>query len=144
MIRTYTELISIPSFLDRFRYLKIGGTVGHETFGNERILNQRFYNSYEWRSFRRNIIIRDFGCDLAHPDFPFRDKEKILIHHMNPITIQSIKDLSDELMDPEYVVAVSFNTHQAIHFGDECLLGLEEPIIRSVNDTCPWKDGGQL
>ena len=140
MIRTYTELLSIPSFLDRYRYLKIGGTIGHETFGEERWLNQQFYNSYEWRSFRKDIILRDLGCDLAHRDHPFLPNERITIHHMNPIKIEDVRDMSKVLMDPELVVATSYKTHQAIHFGDESLLGLAEPIVRRPNDTCPWRE----
>ena len=139
MMRTYTELIAIPDFLDRYRYLKIGGTVGSETFGNERWLNQRFYNSREWRNFRRSIIIRDFGCDLAHLEHPFESNARIIIHHMNPIVIEDIRDISPDLMNPEFVIAVSFSTHQAIHYGDESLLGLEEPVIRTAYDTCPWR-----
>lgn len=138
MIRTYTELVSIPSFIERYRYLKIGGTVGHETFGKERWLNQKFYNSVEWRNFRRAIILRDLGKDLAHEDRPFSENEKIFIHHMNPIEIQDVQSLTDVLMDPEFVVCTSFTTHQAIHFGDESLLGLEEPIVRIENDTVLW------
>lgn len=139
MIRTYTELLTIPTFLERYRYLKIGGTIGHETFGKERRLNQKFYSSAEWKNFRREIIIRDMGLDLAHPDRPFATGEKVYIHHINPIEIQDLEELTDALMNPEYVVCTSFTTHQAIHFGDESLLGLEEPIVRSANDTSPWR-----
>ena len=139
-IRTYTELMQIPTFLERYRYLRIGGTVGHETFGEERWLNQSFYNSVQWRNFRRSIIARDLGCDLAHPDRPFEQGVKVIIHHMNPITIEDVKGLADLLMDPEQVVCTSFNTHQAIHYGDESLLrGIEEPIERFPYDTCPWR-----
>lgn len=138
-IRTYTELMQIPSFAERYRYLKIGGTVGHETFGKERWLNQHFYNSTVWRNFRRDIIVRDMGFDLAHPDRPFGEHEKIYIHHMNPIIIKDVQEITDNLLNPEYVICTSFTTHQAIHFGDESLLGLEEPIERRPYDTCPWR-----
>lgn len=139
MIRTYTELMQIPEFIDRYRYLKIGGTIGHETFGRERWLNQRFYTSNEWRNFRREIMVRDLGYDLAHPDRPFGRDEKVYIHHLNPIIVTDVRDMTEMLMDPENAICTSFTTHQAIHFGDESLLGLEEPIIRSVYDTCPWR-----
>lgn len=138
-IRTYTELIKLPTFKERYEYLRIGGTVGHETFGKERWLNQKFYTSTEWRNFRREIIIRDRGFDLACSERPFEPGEKIYIHHMNPIELEDVTNLSDVLMDPELVVCTSFVTHQAIHFGDISLLGLEEPIERTLYDTCPWR-----
>lgn len=139
MIRTYTELMKLPTFKERYEYLRIGGTIGHETFGKERWLNQRFYTSTVWRNFRREIIIRDQGCDLAHPDRPFITGEKIYIHHMNPIQIEDVRNIADCLLDPDQVICTSFNTHQAIHFGDESLLGIEEPIERTLYDTCPWR-----
>ncbi len=139
MIRTYTELMKLPTFKERYEYLRIGGTVGQETFGKERWLNQRFYTSTIWRNFRREIIIRDMGCDLAHPDRPFADGEKIYIHHMNPIQIESVREIADCLLDPDQVICTSFNTHQAIHFGDATLLGIEEPNERTPYDTCPWR-----
>lgn len=131
--------MQLSSFKERYEYLRIGGTIGHETFGDERWLNQRFYNSTEWRNFRRTIIVRDRGFDLAHPDRPFGPNDRIYIHHMNPIKLDEIRDLSEALMDPEFVICASFITHQAIHFGDESLLGLEEPIERLPYDTCPWR-----
>lgn len=136
MIRTYSELLSFDSFLDRFRYLKLTGHIGEETFGYDRYLNQKFYRTLEWRQLRDRLIVRDFGCDLAHPDFEIPGR--ILIHHMNPITKFDILDRSEFLMNPEYLICVSHNTHQAIHYGDESLL-ISEPIIRIPNDTCPWK-----
>lgn len=136
MIRTYSEMMSFGSFLDRFRYLKLDGRIGEETFGYDRYLNQKFYKTPEWRQLRDHLIVRDLGCDLSHPDFEIGGK--ILIHHMNPITVTDILDRSDYLMNPEYLVCVSHNTHQAIHYGDESLL-ITEPIVRTPNDTCPWR-----
>ena len=136
MIRTYSNLIQIPSFEERYRYLKLSGKVGATTFGMERYLNQFFYNTDEWKQIRRHVILRDYGCDLA-----VRDREimgLIFVHHMNPITKEDIVRRSNFLLDPEYLVCVSKNTHDAIHYGDESLLLL--PFIeRRPNDTCPWK-----
>ena len=138
-IRTYSELIQIPDFLERYRYLKLGGKVGEETFGWERYLNQKFYNSVEWRNFRREIIIRDNGCDLAHPDHEFGEREKIFIHHMNPIDTMDIVNQTEYLMNPEYVISVRKRTHDAIHYGDDSMIMEYEPVIRRPNDTCPWR-----
>ncbi len=134
--RTYSELITIPSFLDRYLYLKLGGVIGEETFGYERQLNQTLYRSGEWRRFRRDVIIRDKGCDLAHYDYEICDK--ILVHHIDPITPKDVLSRDPKIFDLENVVCVSLNTHNAIHYGDESLL-LLDPIIRVPNDTCPWK-----
>lgn len=139
LIRTYTELMQIPDYMDRYRYLRIGGKVGQETFGWERYLNQHFYNSHEWREFRRDIILRDQGCDLADRDHPFADGELIIIHHINPIDTRDIVDQTIFLMNPEYVIACRDQTHRAIHYGDESLLMACEHIGRMPNDTCPWK-----
>lgn len=138
-IRTYTELIQIPTYIERFRYLKLGGVVGEETFGWERYLNQTFYHSNEWRRFRREIIIRDHGCDLADWDHEFADGEKIIIHHMNPVTSKDIVYQTEFLMNPEYVISCRKRTHDAIHYGDESLILPYEPIKRFPNDTCPWR-----
>ena len=138
-IRTYSELIQIPDFLERYRYLKLGGKVGEETFGWERYLNQKFYNSVEWRNFRREIIIRDNGCDLAHPDHEFGEHEKIFIHHMNPIDTMDIVNQTEYLMNPEYVISVRKRTHDAIHYGDDSMIIEYEPVVRWPNDTCPWR-----
>lgn len=138
-IRTYSELIQIPTFLERYRYLKLGGKVGEETFGWERYLNQHFYNSGEWRAFRRDIIIRDNGCDLADPDHEFGEGEQVIIHHMNPIDTSDIVFQTQYLMNPEFVISVRKKTHLAIHYGDESLLLDYEPVIRQPNDTCPWR-----
>lgn len=136
MIRTYTEMTSFNSFMDRFRYLKLSGIIGEDTFGFDRYLNQAFYKSQEWRRFRNQIILRDNGCDLACDGFEIGGM--IIIHHLNPISKDDILQHSDFLMNPEYAVCVSFNTHNAIHYGDESLL-VSEPVIRRPNDTCPWK-----
>lgn len=136
MLRTYSELITLTTFEERYKYVRIGGKVGDETFGFDRYLNQTFYNSPEWRRFRRDIIVRDFGCDLA-----IEDREiggLIIVHHLNPIDINDILHGSEFLMNPEYVVCVSDNTHKAIHYGDESLL-ITAPIERYENDTCPWR-----
>lgn len=137
-IRTYTELIQIPTFIERFRYLKLGGKVGEETFGWERYLNQRFYQSHEWREFRRQIILRDHGCDLGLDGYEFGPGEMILIHHMNPIDTKDIVNQTEFLMNPEYVISVRKKTHDAIHYGDESLILEYEPVIRRPGDTCPW------
>ena len=138
-IRTYTELIQLPSFIERFRYLKLGGKVGEETFGWERYLNQDFYRSTEWRAFRREIVIRDHGCDLGLDGYEFAEGETIFIHHMNPIDTHDILYQTKFLMNPEYVISVRGRTHQAIHYGDESMIMEFEPIIRTPNDTCPWR-----
>ena len=139
MIRTYSELISIPSFEERYEYLRLGGKVGEDTFGYDRWLNQDFYTSREWRKFRRKIISRDLGCDLACQDRPFLQGELVIIHHMNPIDVPDIVNHTDFLMNPEYVIATSDTTHRAIHYGDQSLLKVFEPVIRRPNDTCPWR-----
>lgn len=135
-MRTYSELIQLPTFEERYRYLKLGGIVGEDTFGHARFLNQIFYQSPEWRSFRRDIIIRDKGCDLAMDGFVINDR--IYIHHLNPITLDDIKRRNPIVLDPENAVVVSFGTHQAIHYGDESMLaiGFTE---RAPNDTIPWR-----
>ena len=136
MIRTYSELITLPTFEERYQYLKIGGTVGEETFGFDRYLNQSFYKTKEWLRIRDHVIVRDQGCDLAMIDREIRGK--ILIHHMNPITKEDIVRRSKYLLDPEYLICTVKNTHDAIHYGDESLL-IKAPIERQKNDTCPWR-----
>lgn len=135
-IRTYSELITLPTFEERYRYLRLGGIVGEETFGFDRYLNQKFYTSPEWRAVRDIVIIRDNGCDLGMPDREISGQ--ILIHHMNPITIDDILDRSEFLLNPEYLICTIKNTHDAIHYGDESLL-IKAPVERRPNDTCPWK-----
>lgn len=136
-MRTYSELASIPTFLERYRYLKIGGRVGEETFGYDRWLNQRFYQSPEWRQIRDLVIIRDLGRDLAMEGWEINSK--LYIHHMNPITLQDITGRTAFLLDPEYLITCSFETHNAIHYGDETLLPIQLVTERRPNDTCPWK-----
>lgn len=136
-IRTYSELITLPTFIDRYRYLKLGRKVGEDTFGFDRYLNQVFYQSKEWRSIRDYVITRDNGCDLGIPGHEIYGR--ILIHHMNPITADDILKRSDLLLNPEYLICTIKNTHDAIHYSDESLL-ITDPIERSKNDTCPWKN----
>ena len=136
MNRTYSELITIPTFEERYKYLKLDGVVGKETFGFDRYINQILYHSDEWKSFRGDIIIRDNGCDLACEGFDIHGR--ILIHHIDPITVVDISNRHPKVFDPNNVICVSHNTHQAIHYGDENLLILA-PIERTKNDTCPWR-----
>jgi hypothetical protein len=136
-IKTYSELITLPTFVERFRYLKLGGTVGEDTFGFERYLNQKFYQTIEWKNFRRKIIVRDYGCDLGVEGHEIHGS--IYIHHLNPITIDDLRYRREEvLMNPENAICVSFETHNAIHYGDENILTIA-PIERTKNDTCPWR-----
>lgn len=136
-IKTYSELITLPTFEERYRYCRIGGTVGKETFGFDRLINQFFYQrSREWEAVRREVILRDNGCDLGIPGRKIQGK--ILVHHMNPIDLRDIELMSDILLDPEYLISTSLSTHNAIHYGDESLLILN-PIERTKNDTCPWR-----
>lgn len=135
MKRTYSELVRLDNFYDRFEYLRLNGQVGSESFGFDRYLNQKFYTSKEWRKFRREIIIRDDGCDLADPDFRILDK--IIIHHMNPIDPSDIFDRNlSILLNPENVICVSSNTHEAIHYGDQSLL--PKLVERIPGDTKLW------
>lgn len=136
MIRTYSELRTYKTFIDRYNYLKLRGSVGIETFGYDRYLNQVLYRSRRWRRTRDGIILRDNGCDLGVEGYDIYDK--IIIHHMNSLTIEDIENDVDEIYDPEFLISVSFNTHQAIHYGDESLLP-KEPIERKPYDTCPWR-----
>lgn len=135
-IKTYSELITLPTFRERFEYLKIGGTIGKETFGYDRYLNQILYKSDEWRSFRRDIIIRDNGKDLACEDYEVGSRA--IVHHIDPITVEDVLNRHPKIFDPENVITTSLTTHNAIHYGDANLLILE-PIERTMNDTCPWK-----
>ena len=135
-IRTYSELITIPTFEERFEYLQLKGSVGKDTFGYDRYLNQVLYRSPEWKRLRNQIIIRDGGCDLACDGYDVYGK--VLIHHLNPITVEDVLARSRKVFDPDNLVCVSHNTHNAIHYGDVDLL-VAEPIIRTKNDTCPWR-----
>lgn len=136
MIRTYSELIKLKTFKDRFEYLKLDGIVGEETFGFDRYMNQIFYKSREWTSVRRSVIIRDNGCDLGVEGYEIHGK--ILIHHMNPINLSDIVHKTDEILNPDYLITTVLSTHNAIHYGDASLLPVL-PIERRANDTCPWK-----
>jgi hypothetical protein len=136
MIKTYSELITLPTHLERYRYLRIGGRVGEETFGFDRYLNQTLYRSAEWQRFRREMIVRDNGMDMACDGYDIGGV--ILLHHINPITEKDIIKRDPKIFDPENVICVSLNTHNAIHYGDESLL-FEGPVIRTKHDTCPWK-----
>lgn len=135
-IRTYSELILLPTFEERFNYLQLNGRVGDDTFGFDRYINQNFYKSADWKRIRDQIIIRDNGCDLALEGHEIYGR--ILIHHMNPITVKDVELSTEYLMNPEYLICVTHNTHNAIHYGDEKLL-MKGPVVRTKNDTCPWK-----
>lgn len=135
-IKCYSELITLPTFKERYRYLRLSGSVGRETFGFDRYLNQMFYQSQMWKEIRDFVIIRDNACDLGVEGYDIHGR--IYIHHMNPITAKDIELTSKFLIDPEYLICTIHNTHNAIHYGDESLL-ISEPIIRTKNDTCPWK-----
>ena len=135
-IKTYSELITIPTFEERFEYLQLKGSVGKDTFGYDRHLNQVLYRSPEWKRLRNQIIIRDCGCDLACEGYDIHSK--VLIHHLNPITVEDVIARSRKVFDPNNLVCVSHNTHNAIHYGDVDLL-VTGPIIRTKNDTCPGR-----
>lgn len=136
IIKTYSELITLQTFEDRFNYLQLRGEVGKSTFGHNRYLNQILYNSPEWRRFRNEIIIRDNGCDLAYDGYEIYGRA--LIHHINPITVEDIVNRNPMVFDPENVITTIHSTHNAIHYGDESLLP-KSPIERKQNDTCPWR-----
>lgn len=134
--KRYSELILLPTFEERYKYLQLNGVIGDETFGFDRYVNQMFYRSQEWKQVRDYVIVRDNGCDLGIEGHEIRGK--ILIHHMNPIGIKDIQQVNKFLLDPEYLITTMLSTHNAIHYGDESLL-VKDPIERSKNDTCPWK-----
>lgn len=136
IIRTYSELITLPTFEERFAYLQLNGKIGQDTFGFDRYLNQMFYKSKEWKKVRNHVIVRDCGCDLGIEGREIRGN--ILIHHINPIEKDDIANSTIYLLDPEFLICTSKNTHDAIHYGDEELL-IKDPIGRRKNDTCPWK-----
>ena len=139
--RTYTELIQCDSFLDRFKYLSLKGSVGEPTFGSERHLNQRFYSSREWRLIRDEVITRDLGLDLGVIGFDIYDR--VLIHHMNPVTVQDIREGNTDILAPEYLISTTHNTHNAIHYGDQSRLNL--PVQeRRPGDTALWKPRARL
>lgn len=137
-IRTYRELIQMPTLKERFRYLKLSGAVGKATFGYDRYLNQNFYRSQDWKRLRNEIIVRDDGCELGLEDHPIAGR--IFIHHMNPIDDEDIINSTEYLMNPDYLVCVSHDMHNAIHYGNEDILRAKDLIPRTPNDTCPWKE----
>lgn len=137
-IKCYSDLVLLPTFKERYEYLRLNGVVGEETFGFDRYMNQFFYRSPEWKKVRDIVIARDSGCDLG-----IRGREifgRPIIHHMNPIRPEDIRGRSDILLNPDYLITTVHNTHLAIHYGDDGLL-VSEPITRTPNDTCPWKGG---
>ena len=135
-IKTYSELIAIPTFEERYEYLRLNGKVGEDTFGFDRWLNQVFYKSDAWRKVRDKVIIRDNGCDLGIPGREIYGR--ILVHHMNPLMVKDILDRTDYLLNPDYLICTSKNTHDAIHYSDSSIL-ITAPIERTKNDTCPWR-----
>lgn len=136
MIRKYSELVLLPTFKERFNYLKLDGQIGSVTFGHERCLNQAFYKSDEWKKIRDYVIMRDNACDLGVDGYEIYSK--VVIHHLNPITKQDVLKHSDFLIDPEFLITTRIATHNALHYGDERFL-TTEPVIRKPFDTCPWK-----
>ena len=133
--KRYSELIRIPDFLDRFLYLKLNGSVGVETFGMDRYLNQRFYQSLLWKQIRDKVIIRDNGMDMGVDGFPISGR--VLVHHMNPFSVTELTKFDPDILNPEYLISVSEKTHLALHYGDESLLPLLPPD-RFKNDTILW------
>ena len=135
-IRTYRELRRLLTFEERFKYLSLKGHVGESTFGFDRYLNQNLYRSREWKHTRYKVIERDQACDLGIAGYEI--EAQILIHHMNPISIEDIEAGNEDIFDPEFLICTTYNTHRAIHFGDESLL-LKPPVVRRPNDTIPWR-----
>lgn len=135
--KRYSEMVTLSTFEDRFNYLKLSGTVGRDTFGFDRYLNQQFYRSKEWKNLRDQIIIRDNGCDLGVPGHEIGGK--IYIHHINPLNPEDIEHSTDKLFDPDNLVCVSAETHNAIHYGDGSILKRNTIVERAPGDTCPWK-----
>ena len=137
-LRCYSELVTLPTFKERFNYLKLNGRVGESTFGFDRYLNQKFYKLPEWRKTRRDVILRDNGCDLGLEDREIPGGCRIYVHHMNPMSVKDIANKLDWILDPEYLICVMGITHRAIHYGDETLL-YSDPVERMANDTIPWR-----
>ncbi len=136
MIRRYSELVKLKTFKERYEYLRVRSAIGESTFGFERFLNQACYTSKRWRAVRDKVSVRDNGCDLGVEGHDIYDR--IIIHHMNPLTREQLRDPDDSIFDPEFLICVCDLTHRAIHYGDESLLP-KEPVIRKPYDTCPWK-----
>lgn len=135
--RTYNELILLPTFEERFEYLRLKGKVGEDTFGFDRYINQKFYRSIEWKRIRDQVILRDKGCDLGIDDREIFGKA--IIHHMNPVSISDVVDATEYLLNPEFLICTTLETHNAIHYGDADQILRTNPIERKPNDTCPWK-----
>lgn len=136
-MRTYSELIQLSTFEDRFNYLKLNGAVANETFGFDRYLNQLFYRSAEWKKVRQQVIIRDCGCDMACDGYEIQGN--IIVHHMNPLTLEQIENNPELLLDPEYLICVSFDTHNAIHYGTDDFIKSQDVIERHPGDTTLWR-----
>lgn len=136
MIRCYSELKRLNTFEERFEYLKLAGKVGSETFGFDRYLNQAFYKSPEWKRIRNEVIIRDNGCDLGVDGYDIYGP--IFIHHMNPVSLEAITNRDDAILNPEFLIVTSFQTHNAIHYGDKDILTLK-PVDRKPGDTSLWR-----
>lgn len=136
-MKNYSEVIRLKTFKERFEYLKLSGEVGKETFGIERYLNQRFYKSQEWQKVRHEVILRDMGCDLGMSGYEIFGK--IIIHHMNPVTKIDLEENYQILLDSEYLICTSMDVHNALHYGDICMIKNKDPSMRRKNDTCPWK-----
>lgn len=140
MKRTYSELITLPTFDERFEYLKLlDGKIGAETFGQSRYINQAFYRSAEWKSLRNHIIVRDLGCDLGVEGYEIM--KRAYIHHLNPVTREQLINRDPIAWDPENLITVSQDTHNAIHFGINLPPAMIKPIERRPGDTCPWRKG---
>lgn len=135
IIRRYSELRQLATFKERFDYLKLSGVVGESTFGFDRYLNQYLYRSPEWKKVRNEVIVRDDGCDMGLEDYP---ANRIVVHHMNPLSIEDVENRDKRIFDPEFLICVSLSTHNAIHFGDETLLP-KLPVERKPGDMCPWR-----
>ena len=135
IIRRYSELRQLATFKERFDYLKLSGVVGESTFGFDRYLNQYLYRSPEWKKVRNEVIVRDDGCDMGLEDYP---ANRIIVHHMNPLSIEDVENRDKRIFDPEFLICVSLSTHNAIHFGDETLLP-KVPVERKPGDMCPWR-----
>lgn len=136
--RSYKELSRLKTFQEKYEYLRLNGNVGKDTFGFDRYLNQALYSSTEWRRFRNQVIIRDNGCDLGDPEHEILG-DRIIIHHINPLTVKDLEERTEALFDLNNVICVSDQTHKAIHYGDESLLP-QNPVERKPGDTCPWKN----
>lgn len=138
--KSYSELIQFNTFEERYRYLKLDGILGEITFGYDRYLNQVLYTSAEWKRTRNEVILRDNACDLAFPGHDIYARKYVIIHHMNPITKEMILNRDPLIFEPEYLITTTLRTHNAIHYGDENQIS-HDPIVRTANDTVPWKKG---